>query len=297
MKLLKIDLNVPFWCSFSEYGTINIQQTYPFPPPPTIFGMILNAMGKPAPHTIKDDHVKNALVKEYLDAYSRLNFSIVVRDSGEKIDDYLNILKGNREQNTSRSALKDKLSSEKKRLIKDLKEKNKNISEEEIEKKVEEYSEDFWKKEIEKYGQYRIDKKWMRTQINRQRLVQPKYTVYIHSTVESGEYSLESIFSFLRKPKRPLYLGDSDSLVDIRIEGDGIVEAKGQIYSSSKISSVLPGIYQNSRLVMIPVKLRYDLSEKQKLVCSIPNSDIGEKVSCISVGGEQIVFFQSFSKK
>ena len=292
MKVLKIDLDVPFWCSFGEYGTVNIQQTYTFPPPPTIFGMILNAMGKPSPHTIEETNVRESIIKEYLEVYSKLGFSITIRDNGEKINDYLNILKGNREQGTSRSSLKDELSKE----IKTIKNKNKDKNEDEIEKLTEKYVENFWNEKIETYGLYRIDKTWMRTQVNKERLIQPKYTVYIHSLIDVGEYSLEHISSSLRKPKRPLYLGDSDSMVDIKIKGDGIFDADEHCISSS-IHSVLPGVHQNSHMVMVPVKLRYDSSGAQKLLCSIPYSDIEEKVPCISIGGENIVFLKSFSKK
>jgi len=137
---------------------------------------------------------------------------------------------------------------------------------------------------------YEIRKYWLRSQVNRQRLIQPKYTIYIQSSDESGGYSLNILSSHLRNPKRPLYLGESDGIVDVAIKGDGIVEVEDDVYTSSKISSVLPGIYQNTQLVKIPVKLRYDSSEKHNLLCSVPLGDIGKEVPCINVYGENIVF-------
>ncbi len=58
MKVIRVDLDVPFWCSFSEYGTVNIRPTYLFPPPTTIFGLIQNALQKPALHNLDDEKRK-----------------------------------------------------------------------------------------------------------------------------------------------------------------------------------------------------------------------------------------------
>ncbi|ATZ61746.2 MAG: CRISPR-associated protein Cas5 [Methanosarcinales archaeon Met12] len=316
MKLLKIDLNIPFWCSFAEYGTMNIQQTYPFPPPPTIFGMILNALGKPAVHTIDDTNAKQWLIKEYLCDYSKLRFSIVVRDMGEKIDDYLNILKGNRKIEEEEANLEGEITKkielfgnldmkkqEVNKIANELKRQNiknddlKNIMDTLKQKgaTVKETNELFdfikqhWRGLPEKV-KYEIRKYWLRSQVNRQRLIRPRYTIYIHSLDGSGDYSLNNLSFHLRTPKRLLYLGESDGIVDVGIEGDGLVEVEDENDASSQISSVLPGVYQNSQLVKMPVKLRYDSSEKHKLLCSVPYGDIGEEVSCINVCGEYIVF-------
>jgi len=316
MKMLKIDLTIPFWCSFTEYGTMNIQQTYLFPPPPTIFGMVLNALGKPAAHTITDDYAKQRLVEEYLHDYSKLRFSIVVRDMGEKIDDYLNILKGNRKIEDVEAELKNKITEkigsfddleiDKKELDKIAnKLKRRDIADESLKNirdvlkqkgatimeitELFDFIEKSWRS-LPEILKYEIRKYWLRSQINRQRLIQPSYTIYIRSSDESGGYSLSSLSSHLRNPKRPLYLGESDGMVEVGIEGDGIVEVEDDVYTSSKISSVLPGIYQNTQLVKIPVKLRYDSSEKHNLLCSVPLGDIGKKVPCSNVYGEYIVF-------
>lgn len=317
MKLLKIRLDVPFWCSFTEYGTLNLQQTYPFPPPPTLFGMILNAMGKPAVHTV-DDEFRKTLEDEYMDAYSGLKFAIIVRERGEKIDDYLNIHKGGR----TLEKAEQKFQKEIEAYIKSIK--GLNLDSERIEvlskilnteeafkdsyvsarKKMEEasisreHAESIisfitgkWKA-ISEIKKYELHKPWISTQIHRQRLIKPGFVLYIHSSEDSGEFSLENISNSLRHPKRQLYLGESDDLVDLRIEGDGIVEVDDEETHSSEISSVIPGpkSYSNCEITKIPTKLRSDINQKQKNTCSIPIGKLREDIPCMSVCGENIVF-------
>jgi len=317
MRLLRFDLDIPFWCSFAEYGTLNIQQTYPFPPPPTLFGMILNAMGKPAIHTV-DENVKEGLEEEYLDSYSKLRFSIVIRDAGEKIDDYLNIMKGSRNIEKEESLLKDEITKKLNkfdRLLIDKKEINrianslkreKNVDKDDLDKIQDELADNgatseeignllafitnYWQSISEK-KEYEIRKPWLRTQVHRQRLIQPRYSIYILSSEESGEFSINNLSHCLRNPKRPLYLGESDDIVDLTINGEGIVGVEDENYISSKLSSVLPGprVYENCQIVKIPIKLRYDKNSDQKLICSIPRGDLREDMSCIRVCEENVV--------
>jgi CRISPR-associated Cas5-like protein len=108
MKVIRADLEVPFWCSFSEYGTVNIRPTYPFPPPTTLFGLIQNALQKPALHDLTEEERK-VIAPQYLENYSKLYFAIIIQENGEKIDDYLNIHKGSREIEGFESSLKYEL--------------------------------------------------------------------------------------------------------------------------------------------------------------------------------------------
>jgi CRISPR-associated Cas5-like protein len=313
MRLLRFDLNVPFWCSFAEYGTTNIQQTHLFPPPPTIFGMLLNALRKPAIHTITDDNAKQRLIEEYLYNYSKLRFSIVIRDMGEKIDDYLNILKGNRKIEYVEADLKNKiieklefndLEINKKELNKTTnKLKRQHISDVHLKnimkllkqrgatiKEINElfdFIEKYWRS-LPETLKYEMRKYWLRSQVNRQRLIRPMYSIYIQSSDKTEEYSIENISAYLSDSKRPLYLGESDDVFELRVYE--LIEVESDNNKSSQISSVLPGLYRNSQLVNVPVKLRYDPSEKHKLLCSIPHGDLGEDVPCINVFGENIVF-------
>lgn len=313
MNLLKFELIVPFWCSFAEYGTLNIQQTYLFPPPTALFGMILNAMGKSSVHTINDENAQENLKQKYLEDFSILRFSILIRHQGEKIDDYLNILKGNREFEKIGSQLLDEIM------------KSNQIKESGLEKKklkefIEgllsyELDDDRLKKQLKEIiesdekahaiylflkdkctlshkKRYDFNKRWVRSQIHRQRLLQPQYGIYIQSDTDSGEFSLANISRALRDPKRSLYLGESDDLVDLKIDNDGIVAVENEHQVSSLINSIIPGpkIFENCQITKIPRRLRFDVNNEQKLICSIPHGPLKEEIACIRVNGENIVF-------
>lgn len=333
MKVIRADLEVPFWCSFSEYGTVNIRPTYPFPPPTTLFGLIQNALQKPALHDLTEEERK-VIAPQYLENYSKLYFAIIIQENGEKIDDYLNIHKGSREIEGFESSLKyelqkkldelDLIEDDKKKLNKELnKLKRKNFVEnlgkvnknEKLQEKDEKqtlslinlvnetgadelitYIQKFWESSKRGISGYNLNKKWINTQINRQRLVGPKYTIYINSS-ENSEYSLENIYNHLKNPKRPLYLGESDDVVNVNnLE---IKEINDDLIMSSKIDSIIPGVYTNSQLVKIPLKLKNDIPDEKghNLTCSIPQGELEKKVSCFESEGENIVFLRSDSKK
>jgi CRISPR-associated Cas5-like protein len=333
MKVIKVDLEVPFWCSFSEYGTVNIRSTYPFPPPTTIFGLIQNSLQKPALHDIEKNKRKG-IANQYLDGYSNLDFAIIIREKGEKIDDYLNIHKGSREIESFESSLKEDLEAklaeldldenDKKTIKKELnKLKRKYIADYIIKvhnnqklpekdekvilsliKLIEEvgageiliYIQNFWKSFKTGNNAYNLNKKWISTQINRQRLINPKYTLFISSNDFDGEYSLENIYENLKTPKRLLYLGESDDIINL----DNI-EMKETMASttSSKIDSVIPGVFTNCQLVKIPNKLKNDFPNENghNIICSIPEGELDTTIPCLKIEGEHIVFLQSFGEK
>ncbi|TMS42022.1 MAG: CRISPR-associated protein Cas5 [Methanobacterium sp.] len=327
MKVIKADLEVPFWCSFSEYGTVNIRPTYPFPPPTTLFGLIQNALQKPALHNLNKES-REGITRSYLENYSKLHFAIIIKENGEKIDDYLNIHKGSRlrerkyEDGILTEKVKDKIKSfdlskedekslhkivrkiTRKKFVEDFE--NKDISEEnEILSIIHEKGADelvelilkFWHVNKDGVGGYETNKNWEPTQINHQRLVGPKYTIYIHSSDQNGEYSLENIYYSLKNPKRPLYLGESDDVVNVG--NVKIIEMNDDVLMSSKIDSVIPGVYTNSQLVKIPLKLKNDIpnEEGHNLICSIPQGELEERISCFESEGENIVFLRSDSKE
>lgn len=334
MKVIRADLEVPFWCSFSEYGTVNIRPTYPFPPPTTLFGLIQNALQKPTLHDLNEEERK-LIAPQYLDNYSKLDFAIIIQENGEKIDDYLNIHKGSREIERFESSLKeelqkkldklDLLEDDQKKLNKELnKLKRKNFMEnlakmdenKELQKKDEKqmlglinlikeagadelitYIQKFWESSEKGISGYNLNKKWISTQINRQRLVGPKYTIYINSTDKNGEYSLKNIYNHLKSPKRPLYLGESDDIVNI--DNIEIIEINDDLTKSSKIDSVLPEVYTNSQLVKIPIKLKNDIPDEEchNLICSIPRGELEKEKSCFKSEGENIVFLRSNCKE
>lgn len=334
MKVIKADLEVPFWCSFSEYGTVNIRPTYPFPPPTTLFGIIQNALQKPALHDL-DEKEKKIIVPQYLENYSKLDFAIIIQESGEKIDDYLNIHKGSREVEGFESSLKEELQkkldelnlleADKKKLKKELnKLKRKNFTvnlvkinkNEKLQEKDEKqildlinlvketgadeliaFIQKFWESAEKGISGYNLNKKWISTQINRQRLVGPKYTIYVNSADKNGEYSLKNMYNHLKNPKRPLYLGESDDIVNI--DNLEIKEINDEVIRSSKVDSVIPGVYTNSQLVKIPIKLKNDIPDEEghNLICSIPLGKLEQEISCFESEGENIVFLRSNSKE
>lgn len=313
MNLLKFNLSVPFWCSFAEYGTLNIQQTYLIPPPTALFGMILNAMGKPSVHTISDENARENLEQEYLEKFSELRFSILVRNPGEKIDDYLNILKGSRESENIIAQLLDEITKSEIIMASGLEKKklkeliggliSQTLETKDLDKELIEITGSdenaqaislFLKEKCTLSSKKRYDfhKRWGRSQIHRQRLLQPRYGVYIQSDADAGEFSLRNISRVLRDPRRSLYLGESDDLVDLEIENEGIVTVENEYSVSSRIDSVIPGpkIFENCQITKIPRRLRFDTKKEQKIICSIPQGPLKEEIACIRVSGENIVF-------
>ncbi len=163
--------------------------------------------------------------------------------------------------------------------------------------KLIDFIKDFWHANKKGTNGYEINKKWERTEKTRQRLIYPKYTIYIQSTDQNGEYSLENIFNHLKNPKRPLYIGESDDVVNINnLE---IKEINHELINSSKIDSIIPGVYENCQVVKVPFKLKNDIPDEKghNLICSIPSGELEEEISCLDAEGENIVFLRSNSEK
>ncbi len=304
MKALKFDLDIPFWCSFGNFSSLNLKLSYPFPPLTTLFGLIQNSLGRPALHEINEKKLNKNLTKKYIEEYNQLKFSIIIQDNGELIEDYTNIHKGNRRNENLESGLK-KLLEEKYSKDKKIKDEINNIKKldfykfllkntenkkfekskeivENVNPNIFDYIKEFWNN-----NDYEANKKWLSTQINRQRIINPHYSVYITSDDKNGEYSLESIKSHLKNPRRPLYIGESDDVVNIL--NMSIVDIKEN--TSSNISSVIPGMYSNSELIKIPINLKFDTKSYLRL-CSIPNGELDQEIKCYTCNGENFVFIK-----
>lgn len=313
-------MEIPFWCSFGDYSSLNIKLSYPFPPLTTLFGMIQNAMGKPALHNISDKTELKNIKNQYLDDFNHLKFAIIIKDHGEKIEDYTNIHKGSRELEKNfetplkdfiKNLVKEKcLDNEKElnKLINNLKSRkfylylmeNKgtdndkkkynnalNIFKENGCEDIIDEIKKFWVKKSNGFDGYNINKSWISTQINRQRIINPEYSIYIVSD-DVDEWSIQNIFNYLKEPKRPLYIGESDDVVNItNMEIVNINKTK-----SNNISSVLLGIYSNSDLIKIPTNLKYNLEDVKECysVCSIPKGYLDQTVNCYNYNGENFVF-------
>jgi len=310
MKVLGLELEVPYWCSFTRYGSFNLKQSYPVPPPPTLFGLIQNALGKPTPHTIKDKNVKENFIEELKKAYAGLSFSIQITKRGYLIEDYINLLKGYRSKESEKTEgdlrkeiykrlKKVDISDKQKNNILDMlkkpflsrQEKNEitRIITNDMFQDLIELRNEFWAPftPLQKYMHIKGTGVWQRTQVNKQKIIEPKYKVYIASKHKSGEYTLDAILKALSSPKRPLYLGESDDFVTITdISGplDGIEDV------SENISSIIPGIYEGCEIIHIVTDLRYNQDKESHRLCSIPKGTLAQKVDCINVLGENIVF-------
>ena len=317
MEILKFDIKIPFWCSFKEFGTVSSNLTYSFPPPPTLFGMILNSMGKLALHCIDNKKVRKKLEKEYIRAFENLEFAITVREMGEKIDDYSNILKRSRENEFKEKDLNKRIDEYLEKLFNKEEKKNfkkqndKKISKlnklssylnNELEDSLNIFDDDslettkeknhikieiieiisiFWSKNF-----YQSAKFWQRTQVIRQRITKPKYTIFLISS-NDDEYSIQNIYSCLKNSLRPLYCGESDDIADVKIYP---LYKLPSIIVSNQIVSVIPRICSNSQIVNIPVVLRNQKADQPRKICSIPNGQIGEFMECYNIEGENIVF-------
>lgn len=309
MKALKFDLNIPFWCSFSDFTSLNIKLSYPVPPLTTLFGMILNAMGKPAVHSINNKKYKKQFEIDLINSFNDLKFSIILRNSGELIEDFTNIHKGSRNNKSAyEKELKNILNDYEEKFEKNfnllfkhefylyvINGKNDNDNFNKTLRFLEENDFDFileiinkfWKQKTKGNLGYNLNKYWMNTQINRQKIVNPYFTIYITSDNDS-EFSIENIYKVLHNPIRPLYLGESDDVVDIiNMDIVEIMESK-----SSGIVSIIPRIYSNSDLFKLPVNLKYNLDESMDyhLICSLPYGNIEEEIDCFTFNGENFVF-------
>lgn len=78
MAIVAAKLAVPFWCSFRMPYTVNVNFTYPVPPPTTLYGLIGCAMGLPA---------------DSYDLLHQLQITVGLERSGEIIESYSRIMK------------------------------------------------------------------------------------------------------------------------------------------------------------------------------------------------------------
>ncbi|MBI5681164.1 MAG: CRISPR-associated protein Cas5 [Methanobacterium sp.] len=120
----------------------------------------------------------------------------------------------------------------------------------------------------------------------REFLVNPEYKVYVLGNNEK----IEDISKKLKNPERPLYLGQSDDMVDIT----NIKTIKTEKTESKKIHSVVEGIYENCEIVKIPYKFGNDGKSLQELTISLPMGYpliIDEKVECYKCDDEYITAY------
>lgn len=170
-KILAFGVICPFWASFRRPWAVNVHVTYPIPPPPTLYGMLNAARGKPQDwHADRDDW----------------QISLIVESKGKFLETFSKIFKPARE------------------------------------------------------GEALFD----RTILMRQKLIKVRYTIYF----KTNEQLLSEAQQALRAPHWPLYLGESDDVVDII--NPHIVEC--QPIQVQHIHSIIPGFVEGCQLVNMP---------------------------------------------
>jgi len=109
----------------------------------------------------------------------------------------------------------------------------------------------------------------------REFLVTPRYRVFLIG--EDG--LLKEIYEKLQNPERPLYLGQSDDMVDIlNLE---LMEIEETV--SKEIHSIVKGIYEGCEVVKLPYKFSEDGKNLEEITISIPQEfplTIKEEIKC-----------------
>lgn len=115
-------------------------------------------------------------------------------------------------------------------------------------------------------------------------LVNPIYDIYIAGEQEK----IDAIYNSLKNPKRPLYIGGSDELVDITIFEPTTINK----ITSNKISCVMEGINENCVIEKIPYKFILNgktFSLEYKTV-SIPKEEkISAETDVFDFSGEGVI--------
>jgi len=115
-------------------------------------------------------------------------------------------------------------------------------------------------------------------------LVNPIYDIYIAGELEK----IEEIHNSLKNPKRPLYIGGSDELIDTNIFEPVEIEKT----TSKEISCVIEGIHENCIIEKIPYKFIQtgrNFSLEYKTV-SIPKEEkINEEMDVFNFNGEEVI--------
>ena len=170
-KILAFGVICPFWASFRQPQAVNVHVTYPIPPPPTLYGMLNAARGKPQDWNADKDYWQ---------------ISLIIESAGKFLETFSKIFKPARE------------------------------------------------------GEALFD----RTILIRQKLIKVHYSIYL----KTDESLLVEAQQALTAPHWPLYLGESDDVVDIinpRIVQCEPIEAQ-------QIHSIIPGLVEGCQLVNIP---------------------------------------------
>ncbi|OQX22251.1 MAG: hypothetical protein BWK75_01240 [Candidatus Altiarchaeales archaeon A3] len=240
-KFLYFNIDVPFWTSFKVGSSVNFHSTYSIPPLTTLYGLIANALGlEQDDYSLRDD----------------ISFCLKVIYGGEIIEDYVNIFKIGEQGGTLGAKNKkeilgryDKAKASKEEyseLLKLFIEKRGWLSEVDAKKILD----DAICKEkpiYDRFGQPDI----IRTQVVRERIIKPKYRVYLKT---KNIELLKKIEFVLENPARPLYLGQSDDVVIIEKVSKIIDETEIKKEYTDFVDSVVPFHAKGCEIMLLPTK-------------------------------------------
>ena len=223
-KILTFGVICPFWASFRQPQAVNVHVTYPIPPPPTLYGMLNAARGKPQDWNADRDYWQ---------------ISLIIESKGKFLETFSKIFKPARDGN----GLFD------------------------------------------------------RTILMRQKLIRVHYTIYLKIDeslyLKTDESLLVEAQQALTAPRWPLYLGESDDVVDII--NPRIVEC--QPTEVEKIHSIIPGFVEGCQLVNMPSHYTEASREQWQMhrqIYSIPpegnSAVLSEPRLAYPIEGRNIVF-------
>lgn len=117
--------------------------------------------------------------------------------------------------------------------------------------------------------------------IHREFLIQPSYTVYLISEKEE----IDKLSQALENPARPLYLGNSENLVDISVSELKEVEK----VKSKKVNTIAEGAHPRSFVERLPYKFhkrgrRFQLEYKTMSIPKEANLELTEKAKVAKIG-------------
>jgi CRISPR-associated protein Cas5h len=114
-------------------------------------------------------------------------------------------------------------------------------------------------------------------------LVNPAYTIYLGG----DEQLLEGIKDALQNPSRPLYLGQSDDVVDVKVSS--VIKTEKKL--SGKVDSIFPGIKDNCEILKLPYKFQGEETLIYSPVLSLPASfpyTLGEEIEVYTFDSQAI---------
>ncbi|MBD3201813.1 MAG: CRISPR-associated protein Cas5 [Candidatus Lokiarchaeota archaeon] len=225
-NIIYFNLSIPYWVNFRVPTAINFILSFSVPPPTTIYGLIMNSLGK-----FQNDYT----------FYDKIKIAIQINDYGQKTWDTVSYMKT---ADRKSMIVKNK-------EIKQIQDGDQKLFEDKIRELNENYGLSIQEAEnlINKQSSiYKSDFQgvFYTQALQCERILNPNYKVYL--LIEDDNLT-DNIYASLKNPKRPLYLGQSDDFVIIK-NINIIRNPKEQ--NLKKISTIYRGIIENSEIVKLP---------------------------------------------